>query len=52
MRGQYQTKILIYGKIEDISKAIGKQNRAILGITESGFAKQIEKIINGGEANG
>ncbi len=46
------TKICFYGTIENLSKAIGKSNKAIIGIKEENFAKQIEKIINGGEVIG
>lgn len=46
------TKICFYGTIENLSKAIGKSNKAIIGIKEENFAKQIEKIINGGEIIG
>lgn len=46
------TKICFYGKIEVLSKAIGKNNKAIIGIKEENFAKQIDKIINGGEVIG
>lgn len=38
--------------IEEISNAIGKPNKAIIGIKENGFAEQIKKIINGGEVIG
>ncbi len=46
------TKICFYGTIEALSKAIGKNNKAIIGIKDENFAKQIEKIINGGEIIG
>ena len=46
------TKICFYGTIENLSKAIGKNNKAIIGIKDGNFAKQIEKIINGGEIIG
>ena len=46
------TKICFYGTIENLSKAIGKSNKAIIGIKEENFARQIEKIINGGEVIG
>ena len=39
----------IAGKIEEISKAIGKTNKAIIGIKEENIAKQIQKINHGGE---
>lgn len=34
--------------IEELSKAIGKTNKAVIGMKEKGFAQAIEKIINGG----
>lgn len=34
--------------IEQISKAIGKPNKAVIGIKEKGLAEAIRKIINGG----
>ena len=46
------TKICFYETIENLSKAIGKNNKAIIGIKDDNFAKQIEKIINGGEIIG
>lgn len=44
--------ICFYGEIEDLSHAIGKQNKAVIGIKEVNFANQILKIINGGEVIG
>lgn len=38
--------------IEDISKAIGQQNKAILGITDINFAKEMIKDIDGGDIIG
>lgn len=38
--------------IEEISKSIGKPNKAIIGLKENGFAEATEKIINGGEVIG
>lgn len=46
------TKIYFYETIENLSKAIGKTNKAVIGIKDENFAKQIEKIINGGEIIG
>lgn len=46
------TKICFYGSIEELSKAIGKNNKAVIGIKNKNFANQIEKIINGGEIIG
>lgn len=34
--------------IEELSKAIGKKNKAVVGIIDLNFSKAIEKIINGG----
>lgn len=45
-------KICFYGTIDELSRAIGKSNKAVIGIKEENFAKQIEKIINGGEVIG
>ena len=38
--------------IESLSKTIGKQNKAVIGITDVNFSKEILKIINGGEVIG
>ena len=35
-----------------MSHAIGKNNKAVIGIKDLSFANEIEKIINGGEAIG
>lgn len=42
----------IYGDIETISKNIGKENKAIVAIKDTNFAKEILKIIDGGEVIG
>lgn len=39
-------------KIEEISETIGKANKAIIGIKDTNFAREIVKIVNGGEAIG
>ena len=44
--------IIEYLKIAEISKAIGKDNKAIIGIKNINFSNEIIKIINGGEAIG
>lgn len=38
--------------IEKMSKAIGKVNKAVIGIKENGFSKKMISIINGGEVIG
>lgn len=40
--------ICIYENIENISKAIGKSNKAIVGVKDLNIAKEIEKIYNRG----
>lgn len=49
---QYSIPIVIHGKIEELSKAIGKNNKAILGIEDINLSKEIQKINNGGEVIG
>lgn len=49
---KYQIPIQIYGKIEELSKKIGKKNKAIIGIKDLNLAKEIEKIIRGGDVIG
>lgn len=44
--------IMIQGKIENLSKAIGKSNKAIIGIEDSNLANEMQKINNGGELIG
>ena len=38
--------------IDEISRAIGKDNKAVIGLKDENFSKEIKKIINGGEAIG
>lgn len=38
--------------IESLSKAIGKSNKAVVGITDVNFSKEMLKIIDGGEVIG
>ena len=45
---KYNIPILVYGNIDEISKAIGKYNKAIIGIKETNIAKEIQKIYNRG----
>ena len=42
----------IYGKKDELSKAIGKENKAIIGIKDKNFAQAIQKILNGGDVIG
>ena len=49
---QYKIPIMIEGEIEILSKAIGKSNKAIIGIQDINLANEIQKINNGGEIIG
>lgn len=44
--------IIIEGEIAILSKAIGKSNKAIIGVEDINLAKEIQKIKNGGELIG
>lgn len=48
----YKIPIIITQTIEDLSKAIGKSNKAILGIEDINLASEIQEINNGGDAIG
>ena len=39
-------------KIDEISKSIGRPNKAVVGVKDKGFAQAINKIISGGEMIG
>lgn len=41
---KYNVPIIIAGEIEEISKAIGKSNKAIIGIEEINLSKEIQKM--------
>lgn len=47
---KFKIPLIIFGNIELNSKAIGKKGRAVIGITDSGLANKIQKLIIGGEA--
>ena len=44
--------IIVKGEIELLSKAIGKSNKAIIGIEDINLSNEIQKINNGGEVIG
>lgn len=44
--------VIIDWDIESLSKAIGKSNKAILGIKDTNFADSIQKKYNGGDVIG
>lgn len=49
---EHKVPIRIEGEIEILSKAIGKSNKAIIGIEDINLANEIQKIKNGGELIG
>lgn len=49
---KYNIPLIIIETIEILSKAIGKSNKAILGIEDINLSNEIQKIYNGGEAIG
>ncbi len=49
---KYNIKICFFETIENLSKSIGKKNKVVVGILEENLAKEIQKIINGGEVIG
>ena len=49
---KFNVPVIIDGNIEDLSKAIGKNNKAIIGIKDINFAGSIQKKYNGGDIIG
>lgn len=47
-----KVEILVYGNIDSNSKAIGKNNKAVIGIKDKNLADAIKKVIHGGEEFG
>lgn len=48
----YKIPVIIEGTIEELSKSIGKNNKAIIGIENKNLSEEIEKISNGGDVIG
>lgn len=44
--------IIFIENIENLSKAIGKENKAIIGIEDINLSNEIQKVNNGGEVIG
>ena len=42
----------VFGNKEDISRAIGKTNKTVVGIKDKNLAGAIQKILNGGDVIG
>ena len=49
---KYNIPIIVDGNIENLSKAIGKNNKAIIGIKDINFANSIQKKYDGGDIIG
>lgn len=49
---KYNVPVVITNTTDDLSKSIGKKNRAIIGIKDINLSIEIQKIINGGEIIG
>ncbi len=49
---KYNIPIVVHGEIDELSKAIGKSNKAILGIVDINLSKEIQKINDGGDVIG
>ena len=52
LSNDYKIPFVEIETIENLSKAIGKSNKAILGIEDINLSKEIQKINNGGEVIG
>lgn len=46
---EYRVKVIEFGEIDELSKAIGKSNKAVLGVLDRNIANEILKKYNGGE---
>ena len=44
--------VIVKGEIDILSKAIGKSNKAIIGIEDINLSNEIQRIDNGGEIIG
>lgn len=49
---EYDIPNIIDGEIEQLSKTIGKSNKAVIGIENINLSKEILKINNGGDVIG
>lgn len=47
-----KVEMIVYGTIDENSKAIGKKNRAVIAIKDANLANSIKGIIRGGEEFG
>lgn len=49
---KFNIKLIEFQTIEELSKTIGKENKAIIGIKDKNLSTEIENKIYGGDANG
>ena len=49
---EHDISLIIAGDIDELSKAIGKNNKAIIGIKDMNISSEIKKINNGGDVIG
>lgn len=49
---QQRVNFVVYANKDELSKSIGKNNKAVLAIKDKNLSEQIYKIICGGEAIG
>lgn len=42
----YQVPVLTYGKKQELSRCVGKENRAVYVITEKNLAKRVQEMID------
>ena len=49
---EYNIPYYIFGNKDEISKAIGKENKAVIGIKNKNLADAIKKILDGGDVIG
>ena len=49
---EYTIPLLVTETIEDLSKAIGKSNKAVVGVKDNHLASEIQKIYDGGDTIG
>ena len=49
---EYNVDAFVLGSIDENSRAIGKKNKAIIGIVDENFSKAITRLIIGGDAIG
>ena len=49
---EYKVPIIIDGNIEELSKAIGKDNKATFAVKDINLANEIKRIYDGGEVIG